>query len=126
MTQQAQSGRALTSVPIGHGLPSADECWDEIRVYVDVMLGRTPPPIQSPYLTTMEVATAYYARLKELEALIHRGERLGIIKRGSEYQRFRTGELESAISIARKMADLGSRRLTQEQILYDARRTRSQ
>lgn len=115
----------LMRVPIGRGLPTADKCWEEIRLYTDVLTGRVEAPIAGGHLTLMEVATAYYARLKEIEALIHRGERLGEIKRGSEYQRFRTGELASAIDIARKTADYGSRRLSEEQFLHDSRRTRS-
>jgi hypothetical protein len=88
-------------------------------------MGRAPFPIHSPYLSMMEVATAYYARAKEMDSLIHRGMRKGIIQKDSEYDRFRKDELTNFIDIARKAADLGSRRLTQEQMLHDARRTRS-
>ena len=86
-----------------------------------MLLGRKPSPINSPYLGLAEVATAYYARAQELDMLIHESERNGDVVRGAPHYRIRTGALRSFIEMAKKMAELGSRRLTQEQLLYEAR-----
>lgn len=53
--------------------------------------------------------------------LIHIGEDNKQIRRGEPYYRFRTGTLRSFIELTRKMYDLGSRRLTQEQLLTNQR-----
>ena len=104
------------------GLPPEDDIYDELKGYTDVLLGREPSPVNSPYLALAEVATAYYARAQELDMLIHQGEDEGIIKKGSQYYRIRTGVLRAFIEQSKRMADLGSRRLTQEDILSRARR----
>lgn len=54
--------------------------------------------------------------------LIHEVERSGDIQRGHPLYRIRTGALRSFIEMAKRMSDLGSRRLTQEQLLYQQRR----
>lgn len=116
-----QFGQKLTEVPLGTHLPSPDEIKDELLGYCDVLLGRTAPPVDSPYLALAEIATAYYARACELDMLIHEEERSGRVIRGHAYYRVRTGALRSFLEMSKKMADLGSRRLTQEQLLYQAR-----
>jgi hypothetical protein len=75
----------------------------------------------SPYLGLAEAATVYYCRAQEIDALIHAGEREGVIMRGSALYKFRTGELRSFIELSKRAAELGSRRLTQEQLLHDQR-----
>jgi len=117
-----QFGRTLSSVEVEMGLDTVEHLWAELQGYVDVLLGREPSPIDSPYLAMMEVATAYYARAQEIDMRIHAAEREGVVQRGSHLYRFRTGELKAFIELARKCADLGSRRLTQEALLSDARR----
>ena len=119
--KDVQFGRKLSSVPVGLDLPPVDELWQELQGYVDVILGRTESPIDSPYLALAEVATAYYCRAQEMDARIHAGERSGDIVKGSPYYKFRTGELRSFIELAKKAADLGSRRLTQETLLQQQR-----
>lgn len=119
--RDVQFGHKLSSVPIGLGLPTVDELWVEVQDMMDVLLGRVDPPIESPYLALAEVATAYYARAQEIDARIHAGEREGDIVRGSPYYKFRTGELRSFIELSKKVAELGSRRLTQEQLLQAQR-----
>lgn len=116
-----QFGQKLTEVPLGSDLPSPDEIKDELLGYCDVLLGRTPPPVDSPYLALAEIATAYYARACELDMLIHEEERSGRVIRGHALYRVRTGALRSFLEMSKKMSDLGSRRLTQEQLLYQAR-----
>jgi hypothetical protein len=119
--RDAQFGHRLTAVQVIEGLPDIDDLHDEIIGYVDVLLGRTPSPVQSPYLELAEVATAYYARALEIDILIHAKERSGEIRRGQPYYKFRTGELRSFIELAKKCAELGSRRLTQEGLLLQQR-----
>ena len=120
-TEQVEFSQRLTAVPVGIQLPDPDEIKDELLGYCDVLLGRVRPPVDSPYLGLCEIATAYYARACELDMLIHEEERNGRVVRGSAYYRLRTGALRSFLEMSKKMADLGSRRLTQEQVLYQAR-----
>jgi hypothetical protein len=119
--RDAQLGRRLLSIEIGLGLDDVDSLWDEIQHYMNVLLGREDSPIDSPYLAMAEVATAYYARAQEIDAMIHAAEREGAIMRGSPLYKFRTGELRSFIELAKKCSELGSRRLTQEQLLTQQR-----
>jgi len=119
--KDVQLGTRLTEVPTQYGLPSVEELWKEIHGYVDILLGRTDSPVNSPYLAMGEVATTYYSRAQEIDMLIHVAEREGIVMRGSPFYKFRTGELRSFIELSRKCAELGSRRLTQEQLLHAQR-----
>lgn len=116
-----QFSETLNAVPVGLGAVSVEDLEEELQDYCDVLLGRIPAPINSPYLALAEVATAYYARALEIDMLIHNGERDGHITKGSALYRFRTGSLRSFIDMAKKMSDLGSRRLTQEKLLSEER-----
>jgi hypothetical protein len=87
-----------------------------------VLLGRVPSPVYSPYLELAEVATAYYARAQELDMLIHQLEDRKEILRGTQYYRIRTGVLRAFIDMTKRMSELGSRRLTQEDLLTRQRR----
>jgi hypothetical protein len=115
--KDAQFGRRLIDVEVGLGLDPVDDLWAEISEYMDIILGRKESPISSPYLSLAEVATAYYCRAQEIDAKIHAAERQGAVMRGSALYRFRTGELRAFIELAKRAAELGSRRLTQEQLL---------
>lgn len=68
---------------------------------------------------------AYYSRAQELESLIQEGEIEGSIKKNSAYYKVRTGPLRNFLEAAKRHADLGSRRLTQEDMIsrerYDSR-----
>lgn len=119
--KDAQFGRRLIDIEVGIGLPPVDDLWAEIMGYMDVILGRKDAEMVSPYLGLAEAATAYYCRAQEIDALIHAGEREGLIHRGSSLYKFRTGELRSFIELAKRASELGSRRLTQEQLLHDQR-----
>lgn len=120
-TKDAQFGRRLIDIDTEIGLDSVDELWAEIQHYMNVLLGREESPINSPYLSMMEVATAYYSRAQEIDAMIHAAEREGAVLRGSPLYRFRTGELRSFIELSKRCAELGSRRLTQESLLQQQR-----
>jgi len=118
---QVQFGRTLTDVPVGSDLPSPEEIQDELLYYCDVLLGRIPPPIDNVYLTQQEVATAYLARAAELEMKILWEEQNHRVIRGHILNRMRTGQIRTFIEMAKKVADAGSRRLTQEVLLNDQR-----
>lgn len=115
--------RRVRDVPLAIGLPTVDELEEELFGYVDVLLGRQEPPIDNGVLTLMEVTNAYLSRAYEIEMMILAAERSRDILRASPYVKFRTGELRSFIELARKAQELGSRRLTQLQLLTDAERT---
>jgi len=114
--------RKLIEVEVLEGLPSVEELHDELLEYANVILGRADPPTQQDsYIDLMEVAAAYYARAKEIDMLIHWEEQQRRVIRGSPYYKFRTGQLRSFIEMAKMMADLGSRRLTNERLLFEQR-----
>jgi hypothetical protein len=119
----ASFGKRLTDVEVLEGLPSVEELHDELLGYANVILGRADPPLQLDgfYLDLMEVAAAYYARAKEIDMLIHWEEQNRRVIRGSAYYKFRTGQLRSFIEMSKMMADLGSRRLSQERLLSEQR-----
>jgi hypothetical protein len=124
-SRDVQFAQTLTQVTLGLGLGDVNELRDELLEYADVLLGREQPPIDSPYLNLAEVATAYYCRAREIEMLIFEAEREGAVLRGMPLYRFRNGALGSFIELSKKMADLGSRRLTQEQLLQAMRESES-
>jgi len=114
--------RRLTDVETPAGLPDIDDIYDEFAGYTSIILGRADPPDSlDGVLDLMEVAAAYYARAKEIEMAIHWEELNRRVIRGSPYYKFRTGPLRSFIEMAKMMADLGSRRLTQERLLTEQR-----
>ena len=115
--------RRLTDVETIQGLGSVEEIQDELLGYANVILGRADPPMELDgyYLDLMEVASAYYARAKEIEMLILWEEQQRRVIRGSAYYRLRTGQLRSFIEMSKMMADLGSRRLSQERLLSEQR-----
>lgn len=119
----AQFSRRLTDVETLEGLPSVDDLHEELLGYANVILGRADPPLEVNgfYLDLMEVAAAYYARAKEIDMLIHWEEQNRRVIRGSAYYKFRTGQLRSFTEMAKMMADLGSRRLSQERLLTEQR-----
>jgi hypothetical protein len=116
-----QFGHKLTEVPVGSDLPSAEEIQDELIYYCDVLLGKRPPPVDSPYLDLCEIATAYFARACDLEIRIYWEEQQQRVMRGHPLYKMRTGQLRTFMDMAKRMSDLGSRRLTQEQLLHDQR-----
>lgn len=116
-----QFGHTLLSVKVGAGLEDVEKLKQELLDYTDVLLGRAPSPIESPYLEMQEVAAAYHARAREIEMMIHNLEDEGIVMRGSPLYNFRNGSLRSFLEMTKRLHELGSRRLAQEELLYRAR-----
>lgn len=94
---------------------------DELRDYVDVLLGRVDPPILAGTMTLMEIAEAYHARACEMEMELLEMEAEGAVLRGSRPYKFRTGQLRTFREMAAKSIDLGSRRITYERDMANGR-----
>ena len=104
---------------VGEGVPPIPEMEEELIDMTNVLLGRVDPPIEVGVHTLHEVADAYYARAAELTMLLQMGERKGTVLRGSSHYKFRTGELRTFMDLAKRAAELGSRRLTAEQLRFE-------
>lgn len=116
--RQSATGK-LRAVPLGEGVPPITSMVEELQDMTDVLLGRIEPPIDAGHLTLMEVADAYFARASEMTMLLQKAEREGTITKGSSHYRFRTGELRTFLELARRASELGSRRLTEEQLVWE-------
>lgn len=106
----------LRAFSVASGLPHVTQLQAELQDYTDVLLGRVPPPIDNGTMTLMEYADAVFARASEIAMLILEAERNGTVMKGSGHYKFRTGELRVFMEMAKRAADLGSRRLTDVQI----------
>lgn len=111
--------RKVRMMPLGSGLPNLTKMRVELQDMTDVLLGREDPPIDAGHLTLMEVADGYFARASEMTMLIQKKEVDGLISRGDPLYKFRTGELRTFMEMAKRAADLGSRRLTKEQLQFE-------
>lgn len=98
----------MLKVKTGALLGDIDELKTEIYDYIDVLKGDAPSPLDDSLLDMMEVSTAYYVRLKEIEVMILDAESDG----DNTLKAFRTGFLRSAIELFKAVKDLGSRRVT--------------
>jgi hypothetical protein len=94
---------------------------DEIDDMMAVMLGRVEPPIKRGIHTLQEVSDAYYARAAEITIEIMRLESEGNINKGDPLYKFRTGELRTFMELVKRSSELGSRRLTYEQFMWDSK-----
>lgn len=108
---------------VGEGIYAVPKLRHEMDQMLDVLMGRVDPPVSHGVLTLMEVADAYFARAKEMTIHIHRMEADGEVKKGDPLYRFRTGELRDFMELAKEAADLGSRRLTKESLMFEQSRT---
>lgn len=121
-SKEFDSSRSVRHFQLGSGLPSVTDMRAEIQDMTDVLLGRKPPPIDKGLFTLQEVADAYFSRASEMTMLIQDGEREGKIPKGSVYYKFRTGTLRTFLEMTKRAADLGSRRLTYMQLVYQEKR----
>jgi len=103
-------------------LPNLTELKSELLDMTDVLVGRKEPPIDRGVFTLHEVADAYFARAAEITMLLQQAEREGHVAKGSAHYKFRTGELRTFLEMAKRASDLGSRRLTFAQMMYQERR----
>lgn len=108
----------LRSFKIPAGLPTPTEIRDEMEHYRDVLHGRADPPIQKGVITLMEVAEGYFSRLCEIEQLILRAKAEGTLPAGMGYESLRTQEIRSFKELSKAATELGSRRLTFENLRY--------
>lgn len=106
----------LRQFEVGAGLPSVFELKVELQDYMDVLLAREEPPVQSGVSTLMEVADAYFARASEIAFLIHAAVREGKLSTNSQHDKFRRGELRDFLELSKRASDLGSRRITARQM----------
>lgn len=104
---------------LGEGVPPIPVMVNELQDMTDVLMGRTDPPMTNGTMTLMEVADAYYSRASEMTMLLQKAEREGTVLRSSAHYKFRTGELRTFMDMAKRAADLGSRRLTEEQLRFE-------
>lgn len=103
---------SVKAIKVGHELKNLDQVRKELQEYVDILFGRKPSPLPDNVDTLLELATAYYARGKEIEMKLHQLESNGVILKGSKHYKFRTGELRSCLELLKSQVDLGSRRIT--------------
>ena len=102
----------IKAVSVGHEFKNLKTVRQELQGYVDVLMNRKPMPVDEGVDSLLEVASAYYARAKEIEARLHQLECEGVILKGSRHYKFRTGELRSTLELLKTQVDLGSRRVT--------------
>ena len=114
-------GLRLRAVKLGDGAPSIPEMQNELLDMTDILLGRVDPPVKG-LMGLMETADAFYARAAEMTMLLQQAEREGTITRGSSHYKFRTGELRTFMEMAKRASELGSRRITYEQMRGEAER----
>ena len=109
----------LRDALVGAGIPHIDEIRNELDDYTDILMGREEPDHHYGYMSLMEVADAYFSRAQELTMLIQRAEADGVVTKSSPYYKLRTGELRTFTEMAKRAADLGSRRLSAAQLEFD-------
>lgn len=113
--------KKLRYFKLGEGLPHADDITDEMEDMRDVLMGRVDSPVQGP-LALMEVADAFFARACEWEQMILAAVREGKITKSDPRNQIRTQEIRSFKELAKSAAELGSRRITVEQMLQEKER----
>lgn len=101
---------------LGQGLPAPEVIREELRAYRDVLLGHEEPPINRGVLTLMEVAEGYFSRACDIEQQILEAQQTGRITKNGPYNSLRTQEIRSFKEMAKSATELGSRRLTAENL----------
>jgi len=115
----ARSDRRVRQFRLGEGLPTPTEVRAEMADMRDVLLGRENAPIDRGVMTLQEVADGYFARACEWEQLILEAQADGRIPKNSPYHSLRTQEIRSFKELTKSAAELGSRRLTYENLRWE-------
>lgn len=110
-------GRVRTFT-INGGLPKPEAIVSELAGYRDILFGREEPPIEKGVMTLMEIAEAYFSRTCEFEQLILEAKREGRLTSKSPYHSLRTQELRSFKEMFKSATELGSRRITFENLRF--------
>lgn len=101
---------------LGQGLPSTEAIRKELKGYKRVLMGFEDPPIQRGVMTLMEVAEGYYSRACDIEQEILEAQQEGRIPKTGEWNTLRTQEIRSYKDLFKSATELGSRRLTFENV----------
>lgn len=104
---------------LGRGLPDPQEIREELKGYRDVLFGRKEPPLDKGVMTLMEVAEGYFSRVCEIEQNILEAQANGVLPseaKKNPYHTLRTQELRSYKEMFKSATELGSRRITFENL----------
>jgi hypothetical protein len=108
----------LRDFHIPKGLPTPTEIRDELEGYEDILNGRQDPPLDRGIMTLMETAEGYFSRACEIERQILRGKAEGWLPKTAGYESLRTQEIRSFKELAKAATELGSRRITYENLRF--------
>lgn len=112
----------IRAFKLGGGLPAPQDIWAELEQMRDVLLGHEDPPIDAGISTLMEVAEGYFSRACDIEQRILHAESEGSIPKGSDYHTLRTQAIRSFKEMSKSAAELGSRRITAANQLFERER----
>lgn len=104
---------------VGSGLPKPEEVRAELEEYRDVLMGRKEPPLEKGVITLMEVANGYFSRACEIEQLILQAKAEGWLPKNMGYETLRTQEIRSFKELSKSATELGSRRITFENLRFE-------
>ena len=104
---------------LGSGLPTPKEIRRELADYRDVLMGRKEPPLERGVATLMEIANGYFSRTCEIEQLILEAKAEGWLPKNKEYETLRTQEIRSFKEMSKAATELGSRRITWENLRFE-------
>lgn len=120
--KKPNTGRRVRTFRVGYGLKTPQEIREELAQMRDVLLGRDEAPVGG-LMAMQEIGDAFFGRACEIEQLILEAEAEGWIEKNSPYHTLRTQEVRSFKDMAKSAAELGSRRLTHERLLFDQENT---
>lgn len=103
---------------LGAGLQTPKQIRKELSGYRDVLMGREDPPLQKGVMTLMEVANGYFSRACEIEQLILQAKAEGWLPKNQGYETLRTQEIRSFKELFKGATELGSRRITWEELRF--------
>lgn len=108
----------LRQFDIPDGLPSPREIREELKEYRDVLEGRLDPPMQKGVMTLMEVAEGYFSRACSIEMEILEALNTEVIDKSHPLNAVRTQEIRVFKELSKGAAELGSRRITFENLRF--------